>query len=246
MARTRLRTLARLAAVIASVGMVASAAPAATIVIGDFEGALDAGWTSSGNVATRTNAFGVGSTLNNRFLELRTTTGVSTDAALNAFFGFAANTIDGLSPNGNNVTEGSGVRLVLAVNAGDQIQFDYNFLTNENTTDAPTFRDFAFSTIRSGAQGEVVLADVFSMTRQPTSNGGWSQTDWQTASYTFAMAGTYTLGFGVVDVQDTQVDSRLLLDNILLIQTPEPGTGVLVSLGLVALALRRRRERATA
>lgn len=241
MARRTTTWMAAGALALAALGMDASASRAATVTIGDFEGSLDAGWTTSGSTSTRTQTFGVDPTLNNRFLELRTNGGVSSDTALEAFFGFSAGTIDALSPNGQNVTEGSGARLVLTVAAGDQIQFDFNFLTNETTGFAPNYRDFAFSSIRSGAQGEVVLADVFSMTRQPTSNGGWSQTDWQTASYTFTAGGTYTIGFGVVDVLDTQIDTRLLLDNVLWIQAPEPGTGVLVSIGLVVLAPRRRR-----
>ena len=83
--------------------------------------------------------------------------------------------------------------------------------------------------------------DVEAMTRLATSNPNWDQTGWQSVRYTFQTSGTFTIGFGVVDVLDAKVESRLLLDQIR--RTPEPSTGTLVSRGLVGLAIRRRHLR---
>ncbi|MBD2362419.1 PEP-CTERM sorting domain-containing protein [Anabaena minutissima FACHB-250] len=49
----------------------------------------------------------------------------------------------------------------------------------------------------------------------------------------FTTAGTYTLGFGVVDVGDTTVNSALLVDNVKLTPVPEPTTmfGILMGMG---------------
>ena len=216
------------------------ASPAAAVVIGDFEGSFD-GWSTSGSVATVTDAFGILPTLNAELLQLRTQGGTVSDATLDSFFGFSAGTIDALSPSGNPATEGSAVSFVLTANAGDEIVFDYNFLSRETDARKASYDDFAFLTVRSNEQGEIVLDQAASMIQLPTSSARWSQTGWQQGRYTFQTSGTFTIGFGVVDVLDSRSESRLLLDDLLHI--PEPSTGVLSSLGVLGLAIRARHRR---
>jgi hypothetical protein len=211
--------------------------PASALVIGDFEGAFD-GWTTTGAATSELDIFGITATLGSQFMQLRTQGGGVSDAAMEAFFGLGSGTLDALSPSGNDVTEGSATQLILSANAGDELTFDYNFLTREDASRSATYRDFFFSTIRSGEEGEVVREDVLAISRLATSNPNWEQTGWQNVSYNFQTSGTFTIGFGVVDVQDAKLETRLLLDNIRHI--PEPSTGLMVSLGLVGLALRRR------
>jgi hypothetical protein len=225
-------------AVAIAAGLVASLlAPAAqALVIGDFEGSLD-GWSTSGSVSTTTDFQGVLPTLGSEFLQLRTQGSTSTDAALAAFFDLTGGAIDALSPSGNDASEGSGALLLLTANAGDELSFDFNLVTREDASRSLDYRDFFFSTIQDGS-GEVVREDVDAMPRLATSNPNWLQSGWQSVTYTFPTAGTYTIGFGVVDALDSRVETRLFLDRIR--HVPEPSTGAMVSLGLLGIALRRR------
>ena len=122
---------------------------------------------------------------------------------------------------------------MISGNAGDVISYDFNFLTREAPTGS---RDFAFSTIRSGEEGEVVRDDALLMTRSSTSNPNWSQSGWQSVSYALAATGNVTVGFGAVDVLDTKVHTRLLIDNAR--KTPVPSTGLMLGVGLLELAVR--------
>lgn len=89
----------------------------------------------------------------------------------------------------------------------------------------------------SGASG-VALDPVF---LDPT-----RETGWLTFSRTFASAGNYTLGVGVLDRDDEFNPSGLLVDNVQLGVTavPEPAGAILACAGaacLGAIRLRRRR-----
>ncbi|MEO8270026.1 MAG: PEP-CTERM sorting domain-containing protein, partial [Aureliella sp.] len=68
---------------------------------------------------------------------------------------------------------------------------------------------------------------------------GTAQMPYALASYTFTVAGDYTIGFGIVNVLDANFSSGLLIDNVTAV--PEPTA--LAGLGLVGLALTLRRRR---
>ena len=103
----------------------------------------------SGAASTPTSVLGISPTLGSAMLELSTKNAAS-DSVLEAFLFLGSGTLDALSPTTNDVTEGSAAVLILTANAGDELSFDYNFLTREDATRAPDYQDFFFSTIRSG------------------------------------------------------------------------------------------------
>lgn len=155
--------------------------------------------------------------------------------------------IDNLKELGD-VYEGSAIATTFTVEEGDVVSFDWNFLTDNNLP-TKSFNDFAFVTISPVVKK---LSDTFSTFPPSLTNltDFYNQTGFETFSYTFTTAGTYSLGIGVADVGDGSVDSGLLVDNVSLLakpmtpEVPEPTTvsGVLAfgALGVVAKFLRRK------
>ena len=130
-------------------------------------------------------------------------------------------------------TEGSAITTNLNVRKGDRLIFDWNFLTND------TFDDYAFFV----ANGVVTrLAEV------TNANNGSSffdlETGTRTFNYTFANAGNYQVGIGVVDIGDFNSTSALQINNAQTEPVPEPltilGTAVAGGFGVM---LRRKRSK---
>lgn len=150
---------------------------------------------------------------------LQDETGVNS-STLEQFLGLSSGSLTG-------AVEGSAIKQTITVNAGDKLTFSWNFLTNEVPANAE-YNDFAFFSLSNINQlANTYDATFFSFSRLA------QQTGYQPYTYNFATAGTYTLGFGVVDVGDTTVNSALLVDNVKLTPVPEPTTmlGILMGMG---------------
>ncbi|BCL38134.1 PEP-CTERM sorting domain-containing protein [Nostoc sp. MS1] len=163
---------------------------------------------------------------------------------LTEFLGLNA---DALDINGV-AYEGSAIKRTLNVNAGDSLNFQRNFLTNENSSlVSGSFRgslnDYSFLLVNDQIKK---LADINDATQ---SNPNFSvafdkESGIETFKYTFNNAGTYTIAFGVVDLDDYTVSSALSVRNVSLESNPisqpvpEPSTiiGTMVALGLSALS----------
>lgn len=206
---------------------IAISAPAqAQFVNPGFETGNFTGWETIGNTSIQTAAFGT-PTLEGDFHALATTglSSVST-SNLETFFNLNSGSLNGLG-NGTP-TEGSGIKQTVSGTAGQTVTFGVNFLTNEQT---PTsFNDFSFFSVFDDNVNDLSeIADTQSSF--VSSNTIFSEeTGYMMQSYTFPADGIYTLGFGVVDVNDGMVDSAILVDTI-----PEPLTilGTFVVAGLL-------------
>lgn len=121
-------------------------------------------------------------------------------------------------------TRGSAMRITLDVQAGDTFSFDWFFGTDEGPNGADDgIIDFAFfsaggslSLLASVLDPLELAADgsPFDDQLPPLTEDG---TDYfRNGTLTFSESGTFTIGFAVVDVSDTIVQSGLVIDNITL------------------------------
>jgi hypothetical protein len=206
-------------------GLVGANSAQAAILNGGFESGNFSGWNTIGNATIQTSSFDVNPTEGTFQALLNTDDPVVSSATIESFLGLASGSLNSAA------TEGSAIKQSITVNAGDILTFNWNFLTDENTPSF--FNDFVFLSVTNATQ----LADTFFISFNP---GGFNQqTGYQPFSFTFASAGTYTLGFGVMDVGDTAVRSGLLLDQVAV--TPIPTPALLP--GLVGLGLGGWRKR---
>ncbi|BBD58859.1 hypothetical protein NIES2109_16380 [Nostoc sp. HK-01] len=152
------------------------------------------------------------------------------DTAVESFLGLASGALDTL--NSQNVNNASAIKNTITVQAGDVLRFNWRFQAG----DYLPYNDYSFYSIGTSLNK---LADV----RQV---GNFGQTASQTA-YTFTTAGTYTVGFGVVDIFDQYLASSLT------VRTsggnepvPEPVTIIgSLAAGVFGVALRHKKKAAT-
>ncbi|NEO69492.1 hypothetical protein [Moorena sp. SIO3H5] len=178
---------------------------------GGFESSDFTNWQTIGDAIIETEVFGISPTQGS-YQALITNGNQSVSIAqLESFLGLNTTELDQLG-NGN-VNQGSAIQFIpITVEAGDILRFDWNFITNENTSNN-VYNDFAFVSISSGDVLE--LADTTSDFVASTTSFN-SQTGYKTFTYEFTTAGTFTFSIGVVDMADSTVDSGLLIDNLTL------------------------------
>ena len=221
-------------------------APADAIINGSFETGNLFGWTLSGSGSAQTSAIGVSPTGGTYQGYIETTGNFTALApAVVASLGVSGGAIPGLGAG--TPVNGTGISQSVTVAAGDVLSFDWNFLTSE-LSQPVTYNEFAFFTINGSA---FLLASrngsTFNTVSPPAGFEG--QTGWATQTYTFASAGTYTVGYGTFNVGDAGHNSALVLDSITIPQgpvaVPNPSSywSVSVLLGVVcALDWNRRRR----
>jgi len=148
----------------------------------------------------------------------------------------------GLNPGGldndvfNAAFEGSAITTNLNVRKGDRLSFDWNFLTND------IFDDYAFFV----ANG--VLTRLANVTNANNASSLFnSETGTKTFNYTFAKAGNYQVGIGVVDIGDFSSTSALQISNAQIEPVPEPLTilGTVVAGGFGVMLRRKRSKKQT-
>ena len=228
------------------------ASPAQAVVIAGFEADLD-GFTTTGDVyrvdtgfdaslpegnwalflSTFPNGAGLLGPLTGTPID-QTATPVVTASVLEAFFGLAAGALNApLSPSGNDAIEGSGAQLDFTIASIQTLRFEFSLLTNETDAWAPDFRDYFFTTLTG--QPITVQGDVFASPLVASATIFDRETGWGVVEWLDLPAGTYTLGVGLVDVEDSDLGTAVLFDNIQLI--PEPRAALLTSLGLAGMWL---------
>ena len=119
--------------------------------------------------------------------------------------------LDALAGPGNAITQGSAMTQTITVEEGATLVFDFDFFTREQA-DSQNRNDYAFLTVGSEL---FKLADTFSplVSTSPASTYSW-HTDFGTVTHSFPVAGTYTIGMGVVNVNSDTNKSALLIDNV--------------------------------
>ncbi|MBE9213346.1 hypothetical protein IQ247_11805 [Plectonema cf. radiosum LEGE 06105] len=183
-----------------------------------FEGGTFQNWRTIGDTSIETQEIGIEPTdgefqalITNGFSDAG---GSVEESDLSQFLNLPSASLDALLDG--NATEGSGIKQTFTAQAGDILEFDYSLLTNEATPSA-TFNDSAFFTLGNFA---LELGDTFDPTFSDKSVQGFSEaTDSKTIKVAISQAGTYDLGFGIVDLTDSIVDSAILLDDVKLIPT---------------------------
>jgi VCBS repeat-containing protein len=99
-----------------------------------------------------------------------------------------------------NPTVGSAIQTTVTLAAGDTVSFTWDFVAH----DYMPFNDFAFATVNGAAY---MLGSVQVV-------GDYGTTGWQTFTFTATEAGEYSFGVGVSNVNDSSLNSHLLVDNL--------------------------------
>ncbi|MGB3404703.1 MAG: DVUA0089 family protein [Microcoleaceae cyanobacterium] len=173
---------------------------------GGFEDDFN-GWETVGLTSIETSDLGSDPTEGTNQALISNDIDAVTDAALETFLNLDPGTLDGLGSG--DATEGSAIAQTVTVSAGDQLSFDWNYLTNEGSGSSIT--DFAFVSIES--EDSQILANTLSPLNLSDTGIFSEETGYGSFEYTFENGGTYTIGVGIVDVGDTVVSSGLLVDN---------------------------------
>ncbi|MEA5536851.1 PEP-CTERM sorting domain-containing protein [Crocosphaera sp. XPORK-15E] len=155
--------------------------------------------------------------------------------------GFLFNDGPGSITSQGTYVQGSAIKLTTVINAqaGQKLEFDYNLLTDETTGTSPN-NDLAFLSLNQILIPIISVNSVNSGDFVSSATGFISETGYKTFTHTFLTAGTFTLGFGIVDENAFSGHSGLLIDNIRLAspaqQVPEPSMvlGLFTLVGLLS------------
>ena len=147
-------------------------------------------------------------------------------AEVEAFLGLAAGALDPDALNAIQATEGSAAFQMVNANAGELLNFQWDFGTSEGEG-----ADYAFLIVdgaitRLANPGEATLPGTFDNN---------ARTGYASFSTAFLTNGPHVVGFGVVDVSDYNVTSTLAIDSVQISAVPEMPALVLGLAGLAVL-----------
>jgi len=207
-------------------------------------------WTTIGAASIQTSSFGSGpiaGTKQGLIITGGASVGVS---SLESFLGLSSGVLTAISSG--SPTHGTAIKQTVTAPAGNyKLSTNWNFLTNEGTPSS--FNDFAFWSIVPAppAVDEAgLIADTYDSF--VASSTGFSEETGYNYVYRevhLANPGTYTIGVGVLDLNDSSVDSALLFDEVSIeleddernTVIPEPSTMLLFGTALLGVFIRRRK-----
>lgn len=223
-----------------TISLAASTTFAAGVGNGDFGSGLT-GWTTAGNVAVdSTSAFGappagfanqavMGTADTSSFLFGGSAVGA---AAMESFTGLSAGMLSGMT-----ATVGSALRTDFTAAAGEQLVFQWKFMSND--PQGSPADDTAFMVL------DGMLVKLTSVNSATLLGGSASPLFDETAYLTFTSAplaaGSHTLSLGVFDGTDTLGASALAVTGVMLAPVPEPSTWLLLLGGTALLGALKRR-----
>lgn len=182
-----------------------------------FEGGTFQNWRTIGDTSIETGDIGISPTdgefqalITNGFSDAG---GSVEESDLSQFLDLPSGSLDILLDG--DATEGSGIKQTFNAQAGDILEFDFSFLTNEGTP-SETFNDSAFFSVGGFTQQ---LADTSETFPNNSVERFTQATDTESRKILIQQAGTYELGFGIVDLTDSAVDSGILIDDVKLTST---------------------------
>jgi hypothetical protein len=130
-------------------------------------------------------------------------------ANLESFLGLKTGALS--SPKSTAVN-GSAISQNVTGRAGDFITFKADFLTNEA---ANAHKDYGFITVTFNNKSVLLKLSslAYKTIASPNNTGFMNETGYHTYAILLPFSGTYTIGFGVVNVGDSLGSSALLVDN---------------------------------
>ena len=136
----------------------------------------------------------------------------SSDYDIEAFLGLESGAMDALnaSEDGSssryaNATDGAAIKGTMNLNEGDTVSFRWFY----DAADYVPYDDFAAFSVsyQNGESSLIELADTSDV-------GNYGESGWQTFEYTATDSGEVTLGFTVMNVGDTAMDSEFYVGSV--------------------------------
>ncbi len=232
-------------AVIAAMAAGASTLSAAPLQNGSFAGGTLAGWTQTGNASVENSLAGPAPS-GNPFQAFVGNVGVALYALGSGAAVPGATLIGsiGVTPgdlallkdpaDSGGVDYGSAITQTFNANAGEQIRFDWNFLTDE--FENHNGNDFAFVVLDGKLERLSNTFNPLGLTSSVFSN----ETGFQAFSMNVLTSGLHTIGFGVVDVNGALGASAVLIDNVRAVPEADSVLMVVAGLSFMVFIARRR------